>query len=183
TSPTGLITIAGGKLTGYRKMAERVTDIVASRFAKQYTIGSCHTDTLILKGGNLKEAGGLRSFIMQKTAELALYGITEDTAVRLIRLYGTQTYQYIKELENIHPGLMGVQLPDWLKAQLQYTIKHELVCKPDDFIIRRTADFYFRRADVVAYSAELLKAMSILLQWNDATYAAYTEEWNALLKK
>ena len=35
-SPTNLISIAGGKLTGYRKMAERIVDLVDKQYRKQF---------------------------------------------------------------------------------------------------------------------------------------------------
>ena len=183
TSPSGLISIAGGKLTGYRKMAERVTDILAKRFAKEFTLSSCNTDKIILKGGDLKRVGGLRWYIQEKGMELLALGISGELSTRLVRLYGSETDQYIHELKHIDNRLSHIDIPDWLKAQLQYTIKNELVCKPEDFIIRRTSDFYFRRAMVENYSTDLIKAMQILLNWNQEEYQLHVNEWNELLKK
>src|SRR6218665_1361825 len=52
TWPSGLITIAGGKLTGYRKMAQRVVDLVAHHISKSRqshtAIGPCITDQIAL---------------------------------------------------------------------------------------------------------------------------------------
>ena len=76
-----------------------------------------------------------------------LEGIDTVTATRLIRLYGSNIEHYVAELHHIDERIAANGLPKWLKAQLQYTIKHEFVCKPEDFIIRRTADFYFRQRD------------------------------------
>ena len=52
-SKTGLISIAGGKLTGYRKMAQKVVDLVAKRhtISTGARLKKCHTDKLVLNGG------------------------------------------------------------------------------------------------------------------------------------
>ncbi|HCZ35102.1 MAG TPA: glycerol-3-phosphate dehydrogenase, partial [Cytophagales bacterium] len=54
-SPTGLISIAGGKLTGYRKMAERVVDKVIDQQFEDSDLKSCTTDKMILPGGDFTE--------------------------------------------------------------------------------------------------------------------------------
>src|SRR5699024_12569401 len=55
TSDSGLITIAGGKLTGYRKMAETVVDLLAKQFAKEDAIrySECTTKHLPISGGDV----------------------------------------------------------------------------------------------------------------------------------
>jgi glycerol-3-phosphate dehydrogenase len=183
TSPTGLLSIAGGKLTGYRKMAERITDILAARLKDQYRIGVCTTEKRMLYGGDISKHGGLKEFIALKLPELTKEGIDALTATRLIRLYGSNIEQYVVELQNIDARIISINLPTWLKAQLQYTIKHEFVCKPEDFIIRRTADFYFRRKDAEAYAHELISCMHILLGWTDQQRSTYAEAFHVLLKK
>lgn len=183
TSSTGLLSIAGGKLTGYRKMAERITDILAERLKDKYELDPCTTEHHMLYGGDIAKHGGLKEFITQKLPELTAEGIDTDTAVRLIRLYGSNIELYIEELHHIDARISAINLPDWLKAQLQYTIKHEFVCKPEDFIIRRTADFYFRRKEVEAYSAECIQCMKILLGWTDQEGEKHANNFQALLKK
>jgi glycerol-3-phosphate dehydrogenase len=73
---SGLITIAGGKLTGYRKMAERIVDLVAGRLLKATgkSFGPCITARLRLSGGDL---GGdtLEGFVREKTRQGELLGL------------------------------------------------------------------------------------------------------------
>ncbi|WP_018342911.1 glycerol-3-phosphate dehydrogenase/oxidase [Cytophaga aurantiaca] len=183
TSKTGLLSIAGGKLTGYRKMAERITDILAERLKDTYDIDSCTTEKHMLYGGDIAKHGGLKAFIALKLPELTSEGIDALTATRLIRLYGSNIEHYVAELHQIDERIALHNLPKWLKAQLQYTIKHEFVCKPEDFIIRRTADFYFRRNEAEGYYKELISCMQILLSWTDQQRIAYTDAFQLLLKK
>jgi glycerol-3-phosphate dehydrogenase len=183
TSSTGLLSIAGGKLTGYRKMAERITDILAERLKNKYDIDPCTTEKHMLYGGDIAKHGGLKAFVALKLPELTNEGIDVLTATRLIRLYGSNIEHYVAELHQIDARIASNGLPKWLKAQLQYTIKHEFVCKPEDFIIRRTADFYFRRNEAEAYTSELISCMQILLGWTDQQCITYTEGFQRLLKK
>jgi glycerol-3-phosphate dehydrogenase len=182
-SSTGLLSIAGGKLTGYRKMAERITDLIADRVQDNYDIGNCSTERHILSGGDLEKFGGLVAYTNKKLPELAAVGIEASTAARLIRLYGSNIDAYLVEMKHIDVRLEDIKLPLWLKAQLQYTIKHEFVCKPEDFIIRRTADFYFRRKEVELYSGALIDAMQLLLGWSNQEAGIYKTEWQLTLKK
>src|SRR6185503_5990685 len=45
-SKSGLISIAGGKLTGYRKMAERVVDLVVKNYFDEDKLQSCLTGSI-----------------------------------------------------------------------------------------------------------------------------------------
>ena len=182
-SSTGLLSIAGGKLTGYRKMAERITDLVADRLSDAYDLDTCSTETHMLAGGDIAKHGGLKAFIDNKIPELIRVGVDNATATRLIRLYGSNVDIYIAELNSIDVRLQHIQLPDWLKAQLQYTIKHEFVCKPEDFMIRRTSDFYFRRKEVEACSVAIIDAMQLLLDWSLQETDKYKTEWILRLQK
>lgn len=177
-SKSGLLSIAGGKLTGYRKMAERITDIISERLENTYDLAPCKTETHILYGGDIAKFGGLKAFIELKLPELTQQGIDSLTATRLIRLYGSNIDHFLKELTSIDPRLSTINLPHWLKAQLQYTIKNEFVCKPEDFIVRRTSDYYFRRKNVIDYSNELIVAMSVLLNWSEDECKVNREAWN-----
>jgi glycerol-3-phosphate dehydrogenase len=177
-SKTGLLSIAGGKLTGYRKMAERITDIISDRLKSTFDLAPCKTETHILYGGDIAKFGGLKAFIEMKLPELTHEGIDTITATRLIRLYGSNIEHYVTELHAVDPRLARIDLPKWLKAQLQYTIKYEFVCKPEDFIIRRTSDYYFRHDEVMFYSLALIDAMKVLLDWSDEEYQANLTHWN-----
>ena len=64
-SASGLITIAGGKLTGYRKMAETITDLLAKKFLEeeQRRYSSCKTKNLPISGGDVGGSASFDSFV------------------------------------------------------------------------------------------------------------------------
>ena len=57
-SASGLVTIAGGKLTGYRKMAETVVDLLAKRLKEENDsrFQSCQTKWTPISGGHVGNA-------------------------------------------------------------------------------------------------------------------------------
>ncbi len=67
TSDTGLISIAGGKLTGYRKMAERVVDRIAKKMEEeyQYKLKSCKTEAIPLCGNEFKKYKHVKKYIVE----------------------------------------------------------------------------------------------------------------------
>ncbi|MDP4164802.1 MAG: glycerol-3-phosphate dehydrogenase/oxidase, partial [Bacillota bacterium] len=64
TSESGLITIAGGKLTGYRKMAEIVADLLAKQLVNSTTrFTDCRTKQLPISGGHVGGSENFTAFI------------------------------------------------------------------------------------------------------------------------
>src|SRR5690606_10089776 len=74
-SPSGLLSIAGGKLTGYRKMAEAIVDMVNRRELERGEgfVRVCKTKDLPLSGGDVGGSAGFPDFVKREAecAELA----------------------------------------------------------------------------------------------------------------
>lgn len=68
TSESGLITIAGGKLTGYRKMAEHIVDLVRDRLKEEggRDFGPCRTKTMPISGGHIGGSKNLEDLFERK---------------------------------------------------------------------------------------------------------------------
>jgi glycerol-3-phosphate dehydrogenase len=119
TSPTGVVTVVGGKLTTYRQMAEDAVDAVA------LTSRPCRTRALPLLGAAPRE-------------RLALL----EAPARLVRRFGTEAplvlanaveVSGLTEVELLAPGPQGVTL-----AELIFGITHEGAADVDDLLDRRT---------------------------------------------
>ena len=80
TGPGGVLSIAGGKLTAYRRMAERVVDQVQAALGRP--VSASRTADESLPGGDADPAA--------LHAELLAGGRAEDDADRLIGLYGAE---------------------------------------------------------------------------------------------
>lgn len=90
TSPSGVLTIAGGKLTGYRHMAEAVMDVVAARLKQAYGLRfhACATRGLPIAGGQVGGSDGFAAFVGGKRGEGAALGLAPELAEHWARRYG-----------------------------------------------------------------------------------------------
>lgn len=139
-SETGLISIAGGKLTGYRKMAERVVDKVIEQKFESFDLKECTTDRMILPGGDFKEYAEVRKLEVELANKLGALNIRGNEATNLVHLYGTQSSQIVEYLEQ---HLTGEPERDLVIAKAWFAIQFEMVVNPLDFINRRSGLMYF----------------------------------------
>ncbi|WP_144460839.1 glycerol-3-phosphate dehydrogenase/oxidase [Siminovitchia fortis] len=140
-SESGLITIAGGKLTGYRKMAETVTDMLAKLLDEDGIKSSpCITRKLRLSGGEFESPKEYELFIGRKSKELQEIGLCEEDARRIAAVYGTNA-DIVASMESLL--LPDVELPLTIKLLVHYSIMHEMAITPEDLFIRRTGASLF----------------------------------------
>jgi glycerol-3-phosphate dehydrogenase len=132
-SPSGLISVAGGKYTTYRHMAEVVTDAVMHRLGRRV---HCRTHDLALDGA---PAEPWAAFAPRMEGELARYGVDADGARHLVQRYGRRAGDVASYLERA-PELaqrIVAQEPDLL-VEFAYQRDHEMAVRPEDLLLRRT---------------------------------------------
>mgnify|MGYP002777988793 CR=1 FL=1 len=161
-SPSGLISIAGGKLTGYRKMAERVVDRVLATYFSGNTYRPCHTDQLPLAGHGLKQVSEVQALESKLTLRFGQYGLLGSDITNLVHLYGAQATQIFEAFER-HRSDDAER--DLLRAEMAYAIDHEFAVSPLDFLIRRSGMLYFNRPRAVHYRQYLLDFFAVRFQW------------------
>ncbi|MFS0574148.1 glycerol-3-phosphate dehydrogenase/oxidase [Sporosarcina sp. 179-K 3D1 HS] len=161
---SGLITIAGGKLTGYRKMAETVVDLVVKRLHAKMA-GPCVTEHLPLSGGDFRDAGHYQHFIESKANEALLYGLSKEDGRKLAAFYGTNVDTVFTYAHAFQKGETGLSVA--LQAEIFYAIHHEMALTPSDFFIRRQGDMYFHIDFVISIMKEATAFMGQLLSYSD----------------
>lgn len=137
-SQTGLLTIAGGKLTGFRKMAEKIVDIVAKRLMNAkptLQLKNCTTDQIKLTGFRYESESLMNDQVERLSKQ---FGMPEKEVLWVHQLFGSATESILKKAE----GKDEIAL---LKATLSYCIEEESVFTLSDFFVRRTALLYFGR--------------------------------------
>ena len=142
-SDTGLISIAGGKLTGYRKMAERVVDRIVKRMEEEYDtkLKECYTEKIFLCGNDdFKKFKHVKKYIAEIYDRIKGDKFTEHDAWFLVTNYGKQTEIILDNYAKIVEKDKYVRLA---KAELAFGIDYEMVQNPMDFFIRRTGRLYF----------------------------------------
>ncbi|OBR63175.1 glycerol-3-phosphate dehydrogenase [Paenibacillus oryzae] len=108
-SPSGMLTIAGGKLTGYRKMAETVTDIVARELAQEGAslFGPCTTRSIPVSGGDVGGSIGYPEFLDKMVLAGLHAGLARNDAEALARRYGSNTEQVLALLPETNEAANG----------------------------------------------------------------------------
>jgi glycerol-3-phosphate dehydrogenase len=164
-SDTGLISIAGGKLTGYRKMAERIVDRVIKKSfpAKEQ---KCFTDSILFTGSDFKNYGDVKNYIGALTIQLRVIGL-ESMAGYLVGNYGKQCEIILVRLKENLEKDVDVALA---KAELWFCMKYEMVLSPADFLIRRTGMLYFNMPRLKKIKDALLLELKNQLNWNELEF-------------
>ncbi len=163
-SPQGLVSIAGGKLTGYRKMAERVLEVVGKLMKKEKDkkLANGRTKTIVLKGGEYKNEQEVKAHCAVVAQQLLPHGLGQPEAEYLIANYGKQTDLILErffQLEN-------TSYLDLIRAELWFAVRHEMAHRATDFFTRRTGRLYFEIESVREYSEAILAEMAELLNWD-----------------
>jgi glycerol-3-phosphate dehydrogenase len=180
-SDSGLITIAGGKLTGYRKMGEHVTDLLARRRVKAglaRKIAPCVTKTLRLSGGDFPGgAARMPDYLAVSAQKLMKRNIPHAEARMLAHRYGTNVdalLEYIDTAPQEEAQRYG--LPVGLYATVRYSIEHEMAQTPLDFFLRRTGALLFNVHWTVQWKSAVCTAMAALLHYSAEQRQLYEHE-------
>lgn len=179
-SGTGLISMAGGKLTGYRKMAERAVDRVAAGLLEEHgrELKECHTDKIPLCGNGFTNFKAVREYMKDLEERLAGTGLDTYDAWYLTTTYGIQAETilvYFDELNDPDPALRLI------KAELRFCFQFEMVETPLDFFIRRTGRLYFDIHAVRRYTLPVLEEFRALSGVDEARIRTWEEQLMAEL--
>lgn len=119
-SDEGLVTVLGGKLTTYRRMAENAVDRVLA--VNMMWSGECQTRDLPLVGA---------------ASRGRLEAVTADE--RLVQRYGMEAADVLALAED-RPELRERVVPELpvIRAELVWALRHELALTAEDLIDRRT---------------------------------------------
>ncbi len=143
TSPSGLLSVGGGKLSAYRAMAERIVDTVIENHS--FTVKACTTADVPLPGGGAEVLA----------SDLA--GVGDVQAERLARLYGTEGADLIGD--NGERAL--------LKAEVCQAVQREGALRLEDYWARRSSRAWFDEGAGLPVLHEAATAMAELLGWDD----------------
>ncbi len=177
---SGLMTIAGGKLTGYRKMAQRIVDLVVKKMEEQngIKIAQCSTQTIPVSGGKINS--DFYEFLKSKIAKGIALGLSVQEAEILAYRYGSNVDELF---EIIRSQKQTNELPLNLTAELIYSIEKEMCVTPSDFFVRRTSALYFDIEKVKKFKEPMVKYMQDLLGWSDELKERFDMELREVLEE
>jgi len=156
-SSSGLLSMAGGKWTSYRKMAEEAVDQAVETFACK-PARTCQTDHLRLVGAEHFEAAGER--VLNRT-----YGLDADVAEHLHYSFGDQAVSIAKLAESALGARLHPHHP-YLEAEVVYVTRHEFAERASDVLTRRLPLALLDKAAAIVALPRVVELMANELGWN-----------------
>lgn len=174
-SPSGLLTIAGGKWTTYREMAQQTVDRALTEYGLEHKAGPCQTEDTRLLGAHLWHPTLFVNLIQR-------YNIDTDVAQYLAQNYGDRAFSMLEEatadclrarsrgeLRRWQVGPQRSRLDPHFpvtEAEVSYTVRNEYAQTATDFLARRSRLAFL---DVDAATAALPRVVAIMakeLNWD-----------------
>ncbi|MFD1433144.1 type 1 glycerol-3-phosphate oxidase [Lacticaseibacillus yichunensis] len=169
TEKDGMLTLAGGKITDYRKMAAGALALVRRLLQQQYgqEVKEVDSTKLQVSGGhfdptNVDESIGFFSRIAQDA------GIPAADALDLANRFGSNTGRVITYAED--GAAAGLSLKE--TASLRYSVNEEMTLTPVDYLLRRTNAILFHADQLAQLTDPVVAEMARLLDWDDAETTA-----------
>ena len=158
-SPNGLLSIAGGKWTTYRKMSLDTVDHAFKQFDLAAPKPTCQTEQLpILGSTNYNEKGDLEL--------IENYDFAPDIAAYLNRTYGDQAAQVAKLAQEGY-GARLVENHPVLEAEILYAARFELAERVIDVLARRTPLALLDTEAAKQAAPRVLEIMAEELEWDE----------------
>ncbi|WP_240491678.1 glycerol-3-phosphate dehydrogenase/oxidase [Flavivirga aquatica] len=182
-SESGLISIAGGKLTGYRKMAHRVIDAVLKTMSdkRKSKFKKSSTKTIPLVNPPLLSTDEVNHYQTEIENKLLNELHIKDTyhAWYLCTTYGKQSEIIINKSKDFKNAFPSERL---IRAELWYGIHHEMTNSLADFFVRRTGRLYFNLPSVKKHQQVILEDFANYLNWNQERINSEREKLNLLIQ-
>lgn len=181
-SNTGLISMAGGKLTGYRKMAFRALESVLKTYSKENPnrFQESTTESISLVHPPLSSTDDVKAYQLKIENQLKLLGV-KDTYYSwyLCASYGKQADIIIEKSKTFNSNNTLERL---IRSELWYSLHFEMVNSINDFFIRRTGRLFFDIESINKFKNSIIKDMSTLLNWDTNRLLKEEEELNLAIQ-
>ncbi|MFD4820316.1 glycerol-3-phosphate dehydrogenase/oxidase [Peribacillus butanolivorans] len=177
-SDSGLITIAGGKLTGYRKMAKTTVDLVAGKLSQETnrSYPNSSTKKMPISGGDVGGSINFSDYIQTHIQIGVDSGLTAKDSKELLAMYGSNAAVLFNIAKSEGDVETRTGLPQKLFVQLQYALDHEMAATPVDFFFRRTGTLLFDIDLVQTHKSAVIKYMAEYFGWTESTKTERTNQ-------
>jgi glycerol-3-phosphate dehydrogenase len=152
-STHGVITVTGGKLTTYRKMAQDTVDAVVRELGQSPRVRRCVTRNLSLRGA---------------TAKTKTPVVEAEPLARLTSRYGTEANDVLALAEG-HPDLLEPVIDGlpYTGAELRYAAREEMAQTLDDVLGRRTRALIQQARPSMSAAVAAARLIAADMGWDD----------------
>ncbi|MHB1398573.1 MAG: glycerol-3-phosphate dehydrogenase/oxidase [Trichloromonadaceae bacterium] len=157
-SPSGLLTITGGKWTTYREMAEDAVDLAIDHFALSPR-RDCQTAAIVLAGGANYDCAGAR--ILAEG-----FALPPQTAAHLHCTYGDRAAAVAELARSSGKRLLSDGHP-YLEAEVIYAARHEAAGRAIDVLARRLPLALLDRQAALAALPRVIELLAPEFGWDE----------------
>jgi len=181
---SGLITIAGGKLTTYRLMSKEVVDSAAKmlrlRGQLRRRLNPSRTEEEPLPGAVSWPEDDDHEVVARQIRDVGGENISLVTARLLADTYGMRGADVARRVRQ-DASLAAPLVPGRpeILAQVDHAVQDELASTVTDVLKNRTALFYRDPHQGLAGSPAVADRMAVLLGWDETTQAAMESDYRA----
>ncbi|MGQ9475368.1 MAG: FAD-dependent oxidoreductase [Actinomycetota bacterium] len=164
-SYSGLLSIAGGKLTTARSMAEELVDLAARRLEERHGLSGiprCTTKNAPVFG---KDGRDFHKRLERLAREVRL----DDDVIHRLQFLGTGALRVLGLMaEDLSLSRrLGEGIP-YLEAQVVYSAREEMVVNLEDFMVRRSLIFYEDPEQGLGCAERVAELLGQELGWDEA---------------
>jgi len=153
--PGGMLTVAGGKLTSYRSMAERVVDLCEKKLGRDPTPATTSEEPL--------PGGDFSGTFEELSSFFEAQGLVPEEADRAIRLYGKEAFSVFAEQKGV-------------AAEVQQAVLNEGALTLEDYWFRRSGRARFGTEAGLSDLEAAAEHMGEWLGWSAAEKERQTED-------
>ena len=166
-SESGLVTIAGGKWTTYRKMAEDLVDYVV-RTRDLHPARGCITDRVFVEGAAGFDPEGWRGLVER-------FDLDEDVARHLNRSYGDRAPEVARLAAEGFGDRLAPEHP-FVEAEVVWAARQEMAHTPIDALARRTRLAFLDQKAALAALKRTADLLAAELGWSVEEQQAHVDE-------
>ncbi|PRP80980.1 Glycerol-3-phosphate dehydrogenase SDP6 [Planoprotostelium fungivorum] len=182
TSDSGLVTIAGGKWTTYRRMAQDVVDKAVEVGGLKDKAGPCLTKKIPMIGGEKWEPAFFtvitQNYRRQKTTrdgQVVSAKFPSDVAQHLSHSYGTRSLRVAQLAQQKYGDRLANNYP-YIEAEVVYACQEEYAVNARDLISRRLRLAFLDSEVGKRVAPRVVKLMGDTLKWDEERRASELKE-------
>lgn len=177
----GLITLAGGKLTDYRIMANgalaKIKTVLKDRFDEDFTLQD--SASIKVAGGDFDSNNAEKELVKIANIGIAA-GLTQADATEIAHLFGSEAVKIYHHAQKIAPA-DGLSLGE--TAALDYSMAEEMTLTPVDYLLRRTYHILFKNDTLDQVKLGVVNHMAKHYGWKQAKKDEYVNDLNKTISE
>jgi len=165
-SPSGLLSITGGKLTTCRVMGLQVVDAALRAMERRDGLKGAGPSTSHLhpiSGGDINA-----DFHARVKAAASSLGLSTAVADRLASRFGSNFFAIARLMDTDPTARRALGAHNVTAAEVRYAVQEEMACTLTDFMDRRSALVYWNRDGGASIAEAAAAEMGRLLNWSEA---------------